>query len=68
MLKALLQTIAAYLLQLSKAKYTQSAQAHHTNYTFITIQAESTSANSLKLVLKAIRDLKANLADRVKEV
>ena len=59
---------AAYLLQLNKAKYTQSAQAHHTNYTFIAIQAESISANSLKPVLKANKDLKANLADKVQEV
>ena len=67
MLQASLLITAAYLLQLSKVKYTQSVQAHHTNYTFITIQAESISANSLKLVLKANKDLKANLADKVQK-
>ena len=68
MLQASLQIIAAYLLQLSKAKYMRSALAHHTNYTFIMIQAESISDNSQKPVLKAIKDLKANLADKVQEV
>ena len=57
----------AYLLQLSKVKYMQSALHHHTNYTFIIIQAELTLVNSQKLVLKVIKDLKANLADKVKE-
>ena len=68
MLQASLLITAAYLLQLNKVKYTQSAQAHHTNYTFITIQAESISANSQKQVLKAIKDLKAKLEDKVQEV
>ena len=68
MLKMSCLITAAYLLQQSKVKYTQSAQKLHSNYTFITIQAESISGNSQKQVLKENKDLKANLEYKVKEV